>query len=152
MKLRLQWMTEHMNILDTDAVEVPSDGPAVVETVFGSYYLSVHPIPNLPDYRQEIAILAETLMEIEKHDQDYDIRYSAVLMAMVYAHMVGYKTGIAIDPKEPDWPVVYIELPTGQVSWHMPAHPVAYDGHTTDEKYQRIQTFVSALRKGGIDV
>ena len=44
---------------------------------------------------------------------------------------------------------VYIDLPTGQASWHyhdsqadlfahLPAYDGEYDGHTTEQKYQRI--------------
>lgn len=43
-------------------------------------------------------------------------------------------------------PVVYIELPTGQVSWHMPEHPRAWDGHSTSLKYRRIRQFVDGQR------
>lgn len=48
---------------------------------------------------------------------------------------------------------VYIDLPTGQVSWHyhdneahlfaeLPSYTKPWDGHTTEEKYRRL----SALR------
>lgn len=83
------------------------------------------------------------LEEIESHDTDYAERYGYVLHAMSWAHTAGLQTGIAIDPADPDWPVVYIELPTGQVSWHMPAHPEPYDGHSTVEKYQRSRAFIT---------
>lgn len=82
------------------------------------------------------------LEEIEAHDTDYDERYPLVLQAMAWASCAGLATGIAIDPEEPDWPAVYIELPTGQVSWHMPAHPTPYDGHSTPEKYARIRAYI----------
>lgn len=54
---------------------------------------------------------------------------------------------------EDDWRwIVYITLPTGQCSWHihdsdlpMFSHlekgDVEWDGHTTEEKYQRILSF-----------
>ena len=86
--------------------------------------------------------LSMWLHEIMAHDTDYPVRYGLVLHAMAAAHSAGYRTGIAIDPAEPAWPVVYIELPTGQVSWHMPAHGDAYDGHTTSEKYFRVQRWI----------
>lgn len=57
------------------------------------------------------------------------------------------------DPAAPDWPVLYVNLPTGQASWHVspadltifahvsrvtaPEGPV-WDGHTNDQKYERI--------------
>lgn len=57
------------------------------------------------------------------------------------------------DPTTPDWPVLYIESPKGQLSWHI--HPddkdvfddfnipvvedYPWDGHTNEEKYRRIR-------------
>lgn len=52
---------------------------------------------------------------------------------------------------EDDWrTVIYLELPTGQVSWHihdserpwflgLPQYDGQWDGHTTEEKYERLQ-------------
>lgn len=50
---------------------------------------------------------------------------------------------------DPDWPVVFIELPTGQVSWHISLSDLdlfqhvntgdmVWDGHDTSEKYRRL--------------
>ena len=56
----------------------------------------------------------------------------------------------AIEGWDPEWHnCVYVDLPTGQASWHyhdseahlfahLPAYPGEWDGHTTTEKYQRI--------------
>lgn len=56
----------------------------------------------------------------------------------------------AIDGWSEDWhQCVYIDLPTGQVSWHfhdsqaylfdgLPAYQGAWDGHDTPEKYRRL--------------
>lgn len=57
------------------------------------------------------------------------------------------------DPELPGWPVLYIESPKGQLSWHI--HPedqnifeglkvttvddYPWDGHNTEEKYLRIE-------------
>lgn len=61
------------------------------------------------------------------------------------------------DPAEPEYTVIYIHTPDGQLSWHI--HPndldlfehvawaepdddrVIFDGHTTPEKYVRLATF-----------
>jgi hypothetical protein len=61
----------------------------------------------------------------------------------------------ANDPAEPGWPVLYVETPEGQLSWHLspgdldlfdrvprvnvgdPDEPM-WDGHTTEEKYERL--------------
>lgn len=58
------------------------------------------------------------------------------------------------DPDEPGWPALYIDSPTGQLSWHIspddldlvadvPVVPgddprAQWDCHTTEEKYQRL--------------
>lgn len=60
----------------------------------------------------------------------------------------------APDVDEPGWHIVYLRTPAGQMSWHIapsdldlfdhvervdPADPFArWDGHTTDEKYERL--------------
>lgn len=58
-----------------------------------------------------------------------------------------------LPPGENDWPIVYIETPAGQLSWHippveavllgiadLPTTPEGYkwDGHSTEEKYERL--------------
>lgn len=57
------------------------------------------------------------------------------------------------DEAEPGWrTLVFIELPTGQASWHipdseaglfdfLPCGPNAWDGHTTEQKYERLDRF-----------
>lgn len=87
-------------------------------------------------------ILTSLLREVLTADQDYPRRYRLILHIMSMAILSGYEVGMRIDPDEPEWPVVVIELPTGQVSWHMPQHPKPWDGHTTEEKFERIQQFL----------
>jgi hypothetical protein len=90
--------------------------------------------------------LIDILLVVKRNDENYDIRNGLVLDAIVLARKVGYEAGFRIDPSEPDWPVAYIELPEGQVSWHLPAHPKEWDGHTTAEKYARIEKFSAVER------
>lgn len=89
--------------------------------------------------------LAYVLTRIVEHDTDYPYRNRLVLRALALAAENGYQAGIRIDPAEPEWPVAYIELPTGQVSWHLPQHTVPFDGHTTAEKHQRIARFAATV-------
>jgi hypothetical protein len=64
-----------------------------------------------------------------------------------------YSSGVkrsVIEGWEPEWlGCVYIDLPTGQASWHyhdseaglfvdLPEYDKEWDGHTTDEKYARV--------------
>lgn len=81
------------------------------------------------------------IQDIVFAEGDYENRNGMVIDALGYARYIGISAGIRIDPDEPEWPVVFIELPTGQVSWHVPQHDVPWDGHTTEEKYQRIKEF-----------
>lgn len=63
------------------------------------------------------------------------------------------------DEDESDYPVIYITLPTGQVSWHIHKDDIVYfsvgkvttddpwDGHTTEEKYRRLNRALGGLPK-----
>lgn len=84
------------------------------------------------------------LCHIERYDTDYEQRYGMILRAVAKAHTLGLQAGFRFDPKEPEWPVAFIELPTGQVSWHIAPHPIEWDGHTTEEKYRRIKAWFFA--------
>lgn len=86
--------------------------------------------------------LCAHLRAIVAKNTEYELRYGMVLRALPLANDLGYPVGVRIDPDEPEWPCVYIELPTGQVSWHMPQHPHPWDGHPDDEKFDRIARFV----------
>lgn len=73
------------------------------------------------------------------------------------AHLVALLTslypscGAYNDPENPDWLVVYVETPAGQMSWHISpddedlfkslrrCETYEWDGHTTEAKYQRMQ-------------
>ena len=82
------------------------------------------------------------LANIEYHDKNYKLREVMVYTCVALAKSLGLGSGFRIDPAEPEWPVAYIELPTGQVSWHMPQYPATWDGHSSDEKYERIRRYV----------
>jgi hypothetical protein len=96
-----------------------------------------------------MANLAQVLGQIEQADTDYVARYPLVFRALSLALGAGYAAGVRIDPAEPEWPVVYIDLPTGQVSWHMPQYAAKFDGHTTAEKYRRVREFIALTSGGG---
>lgn len=77
-----------------------------------------------------------------------------VLMALM-AQRLGLKVGIGRHVGadwDDDWRnILFIDLPAGQVSWHIHdsetsmfyfvgAYDGVWDGHTTEEKYQRVLT------------
>ena len=82
----------------------------------------------------------------EQEPVDYEMRNKAIIQLMALCDSQGYKVGIRIDPKEPEWPVVFIELPqVGQISYHLPQHSKPWDGHTTEEKLNRIRRFIAGV-------
>lgn len=81
----------------------------------------------------------------------------AVALARV-ARSLGYRVGFGFDPTEPQWPVLYVALPTGQVSWHLSKDDrknlaadipddegMRWDGHTTPDKYRRLDKWSRTL-------
>lgn len=71
-----------------------------------------------------------------------------------------YPSAWMADPHNPGWRVVYVYSPAGQLSWHiapkdwdlfshLPQCPgMPWDGHTTDEKYERVRR-LPALHANG---
>jgi hypothetical protein len=68
----------------------------------------------------------EAADEIEKLRAKADSIYSERnRLAVAFARMAlaaGFKAGTGVDPDETKWPVVYVETPNGQVSWHIASH------------------------------
>ena len=66
-----------------------------------------------------------------------------------------YRT--AIEGWDPEWHgCVYIDTPAGQLSWHyhdndahlfadLPTYEKPYDGHTTEEKYERLALLMTGV-------
>ncbi|TMR11043.1 helix-turn-helix transcriptional regulator [Nonomuraea turkmeniaca] len=93
--------------------------------------------------------------EVTMTDQPNPYRERAYLVAHLAAQ---YFSAIAYnDPNEPEWPVIYIETPAGQLSWHLSPddldlfehvirvtpESITWDGHSTEEKYQRLAKLTS---------
>lgn len=89
----------------------------------------------------------------EASDQEYyNYRNELVYKAVIIARNTGYVAGFLIhtpvtDIIEKNWDhkwgvVAYIELPTGQVSWHIESPDIKYDGHTYVDKRNRIDEFI----------
>ncbi len=74
---------------------------------------------------------------------DYDERNTCTYFALGAAMSLGYDCGVR-EGDDPRWPVCYIDLPTGQVSWHLPRYPKKWDGHETTEKYQRVADYLKS--------
>ncbi len=84
-------------------------------------------------------------------DDIYAERNRLALAFAAAMEMHGYKVGQTVDSSEPDWPILMIDTPEGQVSWHlkaddmpdgMPEYRGEWDGHSTAEKYERLGRIV----------
>jgi hypothetical protein len=84
-------------------------------------------------------------------DTIYAERDMCVSLIAKMAQELGYKVGIQ-QTEDPAWPLVFINLPTGQVSWHVKREELEYfptmrpyneiwDGHTTEQKYKRVTDY-----------
>ena len=87
-----------------------------------------------------------------KSDGAYSERNKCVALVVVFARNLGYDVWLGKHVGE-DWDddwrnIVFVELPTGQVSWHVHDSELklfegleykdrSWDGHTTEEKYDR---------------
>lgn len=91
-------------------------------------------------------------------DEVYQERAQVVAALTHVWQSKGYSVYLGVD-KENGWPVVYANLPTGQVSWHVSADDVisyfghlgfpvtwaVWDGHDTPMKYQRLRDWAESL-------
>jgi hypothetical protein len=86
--------------------------------------------------------LRDALVNIKTNDKNYPVRNMYVFQALTHAYRLGYNCGIR-PTSNPYWSYVVIELPTGQVSWMVSGHYKDFDGHTTEEKYKRVDEFAA---------
>jgi len=92
-----------------------------------------------------------TVTGVVTKDDVYRDRNLLAQLAAVLAQQCGLHVGTGVDAEEPDWPVIYIDLPSGQVSWHVPRGELVarlkpygqeWDGHPGPEKERRIHEFL----------
>lgn len=81
------------------------------------------------------------------------------LLSAIFGGTISYS-----DPDTPDWPVVMLHTPAGQLSWHIGPgdvdlfdhmtpllHGPEWDGHSTDEKYARIRALTTEIAEARDD-
>lgn len=98
---------------------------------------------------------AQAEVERQKAYQDRN-RLAITFCALIYVRRGREHVG-HYDHGGDGWRVVYAELPTGLVSWHVPAEDVpgwlpcrsdpVYDGHDREEKNARLREFVDYLAR-----
>ena len=112
-------------------------------------------------HRQAISQRREGAAEMEARKDAAYLERNQVVAALARVFPSGIAR-TAIEGWSEDWHgCVYIDLPTGQVSWHyhdsqaylfegLPPYAGAWDGHDTPEKYRRLaalDTSISAARR-----
>lgn len=97
----------------------------------------------------------------EQKDGAYSERNKLVALLARIAPWMGWASGRGHHPEEDqswerDWrTIVFIDLPTGQAAWHfhdseqrilgwLPRYLKPWDGHTTEEKYERVDSALDA--------
>lgn len=120
----------------------------------GTYVLATHAERAIACRERTIASLrAEVERLTSAKDGAYEERNRCVALIARMAVAMGYRAGVArtaIEGWSEDWHgCVYIDLPTGQASWHyhdthahlfagLPEYAAPWDGHDTPEKYRRV--------------
>lgn len=106
----------------------------------------------------KVAELNDWVMRTVRAERERDNAYRE--RARLVAHLASlHPSHIGpTDPAMPDWPVVIIETPAGQMSWHIAPRDVslfahvrpssavdrAWDGHSSEEKYERLQALINS--------
>jgi len=125
-----QWLYQQLDRIDIDRHEMGSAGdtPALVKLVFE---------------------LRDQLQAMEAVKDGAYLERNKVVAALAKCFPSG-RGRTAIEGWSDDWQgCVFIDLPTGQASWHfhasqmhlldgLPEHQGTWDGHTTEVKYQRL--------------
>lgn len=111
------------------------------------------------EYENELHARDRRIQELEEQKNGaYSERNKCVALIAKMAVSLGIKAGVREHPLEDtrwenDWrTVVFIDLPTGQVSWHfhdseqhllggLPRYIGQWDGHSTEEKYRRCAAY-----------
>jgi hypothetical protein len=85
-------------------------------------------------------LLAGVVREGDKGD--YGARNQMIYAALACAALDGADCGVRFNQDDHEWPIVYIVLPTGQVSWTVQQFLPPASPHTIDENNAAIQKFV----------
>ena len=94
----------------------------------------------------------QTINQSSTLDDAYYDRNQTVQALAKLAQQLGMKVGLHQDPDLPGWPVLMIDLPTGQVGYHLPENEVVgewpvyeknWDGHSLAEKRERVARFLA---------
>ncbi len=110
---------------------------------------------NIPDYSYYQEDPAATQIA-DFHYVLHDVYAERNRIAQALGKMamkLGYNVGIKDDKEDKDYVILYIDLPTGQVSWHIPKRELIgkfpeyngnWDGHDTKSKIERVEEYIKS--------
>lgn len=143
-------------ILDIDAHATPI-GQADPQDPDGNPHHYVVTVGALHRALGKVGHTAPLCTAEAERDRAYRERAHLVaLLAALHPSHIGHT-----DPTAPDWAVVIVEAPGGQLSWHIaprdmdlfthvqPTNRICrgWDGHTADEKYERIRELTASTEQ-----
>ena len=120
--------------------------------------ITPHDPPLMNDFERRLLDERDAL-ELEKNNA-YEERERCVALIAALALARGWEAGMArtaIEGWDEEWHgLTLIDLPTGQVSWHMhgshapffeglPQYSGVWDGHDTKEKYRRVDELAKRI-------
>jgi hypothetical protein len=115
-------------------------------------------LPRAKGWMRQVLETREQLETLRKQkDAAYLERNQCVALLAKLAHRLGWDVGVGRHPDtDAEWGnewrnILFIELPTGQVSWHfhdsnmellegLPRYQKPWDGHDTPAKYRRVNS------------
>jgi hypothetical protein len=101
-------------------------------------------------------------LESDTLQEAYYDRNLAVMVLARLAGLLDLTYGIKENPDDPEWPILYVELPdiagpiVRQVSWHIPKEEIIgewpiyrkeWDGHSLERKHYRMRNYLGRWEK-----
>ncbi len=100
--------------------------------------------------KKELEALRHLVAQVVKEKNQAYAERNALVCALSKEYSGGLGIDANMEQTNPQWRhLVFLDLPTGQVSWHvhetelemfahLPAYSKPYDGHTVKDKYVRV--------------
>ena len=95
---------------------------------------------KIKEAEHELASLLRGIEQAERVEE-YIIRDHQIYQALGVGARLGYPVGVGLDLAWSGGPVIYLTLPTGEVSWGVLPFRAAGDGHDTPTKYARCRAY-----------
>jgi len=134
---------------------------ALIEDRSARALICLRALADAPDPAAELARLRAVEAAAQRLlDNAYEERERCVALIAALSLACGWEAGMArtaIEGWDEEWHgLTLIDLPTGQVSWHMhdshaaffeglPQYSGVWDGHDTEEKYRRVDELAKRI-------